>query len=350
MRHGWRSALGILVSAALLWWVLHDQNVGHLWEVFTHSSPALWLACTGFATLIFPLRARRWQALLAPTYGRLPVGMLWRSTAIGMMVNNVVGFRSGEPARAFVLTQLDPRVRFTAAFGSLAIDRLFDGTIVVLLMLVATLDPAFPSDQMIAGEPLSAYLVPAALFLGVILAGALFLLFAPDRTAAIVDAVVGRFAPRLAPRVHHLLGGFVEGLHVLRSPLLIAEVLVWTVLHWLCNAFAFWLGFQALDIASPFSAALLVQGLIAIGVALPSTPGFFGPFEAAGKAGLSIYGVADAQVVVWVIGFHVLSWIPISLIGGWYLTRMKLNLADLRRRTPDPTPGPPGAGATPGPG
>lgn len=343
MRSSWRGALGIVISAALLWWVLHDQDLPTLWATLAGSNALLWLACTFFATLIFPLRARRWQALLAPTYGRLALGDLWRATAIGMMVNNVVGFRTGEPARAFVLSRSEPRVRFTAAFGSLAVDRLFDGTVVVLLMLVATLDPRFPASQMVGDRPLSAYLVPATAFLGVVLAGALVLLFAPDWTARTTDIAVGRLAPRLAPRVRHMLEGFVDGLHVLRRPALIIEVLFWALLHWICNAFAFWLGFRALGIDAPFSAALLVQGLIAIGVAAPSTPGFFGVFEFFGRIGLAIYGVANAQVVVWVIAFHILSWIPISLLGGWYLTRMQLNLADLRGTGVGPPP--PASGA-----
>jgi uncharacterized protein (TIRG00374 family) len=341
VRSSWRGALGIVVSAALLWWVLHDQDLGALWTTLAGSSAPLWLACTVFATLIFPLRARRWQALLAPTYGRLPVGELWRATAIGMMVNNVVGFRTGEPARAFVLSRAEPRVRFTAAFGSLAVDRLFDGTVVVLLMLVATFDPRFPSGHMVGDRPLSAYLVPASGFLGVVLAGALFLLFAPAWTARMIDGVVGRLAPGVAPRVHHVFEGFVEGLHVLRSPVLIVEVLFWALLHWLCNAFAFWLGFRALGIDAPFSAGLLVQGLIAIGVAAPSTPGFFGVFEFFGRVGLAIYGVDNTQVVVWVLAFHILSWIPISLIGGWYLTRMRLSLSDLRSGGINAPPAPP---------
>jgi len=330
VRIPWRGALGVVVSGALLWWVLRGQDIGALARIFRESNALLWLACTVFATLIFPLRARRWQALLAPVYGRLPLRILWQSTAIGMMLNNVVGFRSGEPARAFVLTRADPRVRFTAAFASLAVDRLFDGTVVVLLMLLATLDPAFPAGRMIGNKPLSAYVLVASAFLGLVLAGALFLLFAPDRTAAIIDGVIGRLAPRLAPRVHHLIGGFVEGLHVLKSPRLIAEVFWWTLIHWLCNAFAFWLGFRALALDAPFSAALLVQGIIAIGVAAPSTPGFFGVFEAAGKIGLSLYSIPDARVVVWALGFHILSWIPISVLGAVYLTQMRLHLADFR--------------------
>jgi uncharacterized protein (TIRG00374 family) len=330
VRLGWRGAIGILLSAALLWWVLKDADLPRVWAALRGSRLALWAACTLFATLIFPLRARRWQALLAPTYGRLPVGSLWQSTAVGMMVNNVAPLRAGEFARAFALTRAEPRVRFTAAFGSLAVDRLFDGTVVLLLMLAATLDPAFPAGQTINGTPLASYLKPVAAFLGVVLAGALTLLFAPQLVTRAVDVVVGRVAPKAAARMHTLVGGFVDGLRVLRSPALMTEVVFWTVLHWLCNAFAFWLGFRALGISAPFSAALLLQGLIAIAVAAPSSPGFFGLFEASGTIGLGIYGVPQTAAVAWALGFHVLSYIPITLIGGWYLTRMRLHFADFR--------------------
>jgi glycosyltransferase 2 family protein len=219
-------------------------------------------------------------------------------------------------------------VKFTAAFASVAVDRLFDATVVLLMMLLATLDPAFPSQQPIGDHTLAFYLKPTALFLGLVLAGLVLFVVAPDRVFAISDAIMRRVAPRFEPKVRGLLEGFVSGLHVLRSPKLLAEVFFWTVLHWLCNAFAFWLGFQAMHITTPFSAGLMIQALIAIGVALPSTPGFFGPFEFFGKAGLAVYGVGNAAAVGWVLGFHVLSFIPITIMGAWYLTRMKLHLRD----------------------
>ena len=329
MRFGWRGAVGVALSAALLWWVLKDQDLARIWATIAGSSVPLWLACAFFATLIFPLRARRWQALLAPTYGRLPLRDLWHATAVGMMVNNVAPLRAGEFARAFAISRARPEVKFTAAFGSLAVDRLFDGTVVLLLMLAATLDPAFPSGQTINGVPLASVLRPVAAFLGVVLLGALTLLFAPGIATRAIDLIVGTTMPKFAPRVHALVGGIAEGLRSLRSPALMLEVLFWTVLHWLCNGFAFWLGFRALGIDAPFAAGLLLQGLIAIAVAAPSSPGFFGLFEASGTLGLGIYGVASEKAVAWAIGFHVVSYIPITVIGGWYLSRLKLHFADI---------------------
>ncbi|MFI5243816.1 MAG: lysylphosphatidylglycerol synthase transmembrane domain-containing protein [Gemmatimonadales bacterium] len=328
MKNGVRTALGILLSVLLLWWTMKDTSVHAVWEVLSKSSIPLWIACMVCGTAIFPLRARRWQALLAPVAGRLPLLPLWEAVAIGMMATNVIPLRPGEVARPFALSRAEPKVKFTAAFASVAVDRLFDATVVVLMMLLATLDPAFPSQQPIGDHTLAFYLKPTAVFLVLVLAGLVFLVVAPDRMFAISDGIMRRVAPRFEPKVRGLLEGFVSGLHVLRSPKLLAEVFFWTVLHWLCNAFAFWLGFQALHLSAPFSAALLLQGLIAIGVAIPSTPGFFGPFEAAGKIGLAVYGVSNAEAVSWVIGFHVLTFVPITIMGGWYLARMKLHFSD----------------------
>ena len=328
MKLGWRGALGILLSALLLWWTLHDVDLRAVLRVLSQSSVPLWFACMVAATAIFPLRARRWEALLTPIAGRLPFSPLWQSTAVGMMVNNVVPARAGEFARAFALSRAEPRVKFTAAFASLAVDRLFDGTVVLLLMLAATLDPAFPAGKLIGGYPLAFYMRPAAFFLLAVLIVLVLIVWTPERVYAAYDLIVGRIAPKFAPRGRAMLAGFASGLHVLRSPRLVAEVFFWTVLHWLCNALAFWLGFKALGIAAPASAALLLQGLIAIGVALPASPGFFGLFEAFGKAGLGLYGVSDEQAVSWAVGFHILSYIPITLMGAWYLSKLHLHFRD----------------------
>ena len=116
---------------------------------------------------------------------------------------------------------------------------------------------------------------------------------------------------------------------MLRSPSRFGAVLMWTVLHWLMNALAFWLGFRAVGIVAPFSAALFVQGIIAIGVAIPSAPGFFGVFEAVARESLAVYGVGPDLAVAWAIGFHILSFIPITLIGAVYFARLGMHMGDL---------------------
>jgi glycosyltransferase 2 family protein len=332
MRLGWRSLLGIALSVFLLWITLRGVDLHEVWTILATSKLWLWVLCTVTATAIFPLRARRWQAILAPTVGRLPVTPLWHATAIGMMVNNVF------PARAYAITKSRPEVRFTAAFASLAVDRLFDGVVVLGMMVLATLDPRFPADATILGATAAGIATTAALFLTAVLIVLYALALAPRRFIGMAEAIAGVVSPKVALKVRGLLEGFVSGLGVLSSPRLAAEVMWWTVLHWLTNAAAFYIGFLALEIQAPISAAFFTQGLIAIGVAVPSSPGFFGVFEAAGTAGLGLYGIPAASAVSWAIGFHILSFIPITVIGAWYFTRLGIHLKDVGGAAKEPSP------------
>jgi uncharacterized protein (TIRG00374 family) len=171
-------------------------------------------------------------------------------------------------------------------------------------------------------------------FVGAVLAVMFIMARFPDAVVRAYEAVARRISPRLERRGREILRTFVSGLGVLRRPALFGEVLWWTLLHWLVNAVAFWLGFLAVGIDAPFTAALFLQGLIAIGVALPSAPGFFGVFEFFAKAGLTIYGVPDDLAVAWAITFHFLSFIPITVIGAWYFARLGLHMREIGAAAP----------------
>jgi glycosyltransferase 2 family protein len=307
---GWRGVLGISLSIFLLWLTLRGVDINEVWGILSTSSLPLWILCTVTATAIFPLRARRWQAILAPLGPRIPFAPLWHATAIGMMVNNVFPARAGEFARAFALSRERRDVPLTTAFASLAVDRLFDGVVVLGLMVAATFDPAFPADATILGATAGGIALSASAFLAVVLVGLYSLVLAPALFIGIAERMVGLIWKKGVPKVHAFLTGFVAGLGVLQQPKLALEVFVWTLIHWLTNA-------------------LFIQALIAIGVAIPSSPGFFGPFEAAGKAGLALYAVPAASAVSWAIGFHLLSFVPITVIGAWYFTRLDLHVRDL---------------------
>lgn len=326
MRFGWRGALGILLSAALLWWAFHDVPWSLVAVEIRRANLWLLLLSALAATGIFPLRAWRWRIILDPVEPNLPFGPLWRSTAIGMMVSNIVPARAGEPARAYALSREVDRVPFSTAFASLAVDRVFDALIVLMLMFGAMLMPSFPAGA--AGKVVG-YTVGGALFVGSVIVVLYTIVFFPQQIISIFELVARRVAPRFEERGRAILVKFANGLSVLRSPRRFVAVFFWALLHWLLNAFAFWLGFLAVGVRAPFGMALFAQGLIAIGVAFPSSPGFFGTFEALGKFALGLYGIPQAPAVTWAIGFHLLSFIPITLIGAWYFARAGLTFAEL---------------------
>ena len=335
MRLNWKSALGIALSVVLLVWTLREESPAEIWRVITESNIPLLLLAAVVATCIFPLRAIRWRIILQPTAPDLPIGPLWRSVAIGMMVNNVYPARLGEIARAYALTRETNRVNLTASVASLAVDRVFDALTLMLLLVSAMLSPNFPSDVTIGGRPAqrgAMIFATGAVGLFVIL---YLIVFFPQRLVALYASVAGRISSKLASRGSEIIRSFSEGLGVLRSPKRFAAVFLWALAHWLVNGVAFWLAFKAVGIDVPFSAANFLQGIIAIGVALPSSPGFFGFFEAAAVVGLNVYGVARGPAISWAIGFHILSFIPITLFGLYYFARLGLHFSDFKTSSPN---------------
>lgn len=330
MKIGWRGAIGIALSVALLVYALSDVDFGEVAATLRASNLPMLVLAALLATLTFPLRARRWRVILDPVEPNLPFGQLWRSTAIGMMVGNVVPARAGELARAYALSRENPRVGFAAAFASIAVDRVFDAVVVLLLLFVAMFDPIFPRGTPVGGQPISNWAGGGIIAVAALLAALYAIVFFPTRVLTIFELLVRRIAPKLEARGRDAIVAFSSGLGVLRAPKRFASVFLWTLAHWLLNALAFWVGFRAVGISVPFSASLFIQGIIAIGVALPSAPGFFGVFEVAAKAGLAVYGVGPDRAVAWAIGYHILSFIPITVIGAAYFARLGMRMGELQ--------------------
>lgn len=328
----WKSAIGIVLSVGLLWWTLRDISLAEVWRELARSNLWLFLASTICATLIFPLRAIRWRIILEPVAPAIPLGALWRSIAIGAMVNNLVPARAGELARAYALTK-ETTVSFASSLASLAVDRLFDMVVLLGLGVLALLDPAFPRGARVAGQTLGD-LAQGSIVLVVVLVGGLYMLaFFPSQLVRVFEIFARKVSPAVEERGKTALTRFSAGLSVLKSPRRFLAVLWWTIAHWLMNALAFWLGFLAVGIDLGFAAALFLQMLVAIGVALPSAPGFFGVFEKFATVGLAIYGVSATAATSWAIGFHILSFIPITVIGIYYFSRLGLSFGELRAQS-----------------
>jgi uncharacterized protein (TIRG00374 family) len=334
LRPGWRAALGVVLSAALIYWTLHGISPSEVARQLSQADPLLFAGATFCATAIFALRALRWQAILEPVAAKIPLGPLWRATSIGMMVNNVVPARAGEIARAYALTKEAP-VPFATALASLAVDRLFDAIVLLLLAASALLDPALSSADTLAGHPLSSFATGAGTIVVLLLLVLYALVFFPSQLLRAFELFARRVSPAVEERGRRVLVTFMRGLSVLRSPVRFGAVLGWTLAHWLLNALGFWLGFKAVGISAPFSAALFLQAFIALGTAVPALPGFFGVFEYMSVQGLSVYGVSQQQAATWAIGYHLFSFVPITLIGAYYFARLGVRLRDLQS-SPEP--------------
>jgi glycosyltransferase 2 family protein len=305
LRRSLPALLGIGVSVALLAWALRGVNLSDVLRHLRTAHPVPLAAAVVIATIAFPLRLVRWRLLLRDERGRpYPATPLWHAIAIGFMANNILPLRAGELVRSYTAAKLAP-ARFTTVFSSIAVERIFDGLTVVAMLTFALL---------------------------LALLAAVLVVVAPVRAEQLVRRILPH--ARVADKIVDLIEGVRQGLTVLRSPARLAGVIMWSVVLWLVNALAFYIGFQAFDIPVSYSGALLLQGLLVLGISIPSTPGFFGPFEAVIVAVLALYGITSSLAFSYAISFHLTSFVPITLLGLWSLAQTPDGFRTLRRTPP----------------
>jgi glycosyltransferase 2 family protein len=320
--------LAVAISVGLLLWALRGVRLTDVLQHVAAAKPAPLLAAVVLATLTFPLRLIRWRLLLRDDRGQpYPAGSLWHAVALGFMANNVLPLRAGELVRAYAASRL-AGIRFATVLSSIVVERIFDALTVVALLTLALLTPDLPASISIGGVSVAQMAQTGGVVGGAALLVAILVLAAP----LTAERLVRRLLPwqRLADRIVGLIEEIRQGLVVLRTPARLLAVLFWSLVLWLVNALAFYVGFWSFDIPVGYAGALLLQGLLALGISIPSTPGFFGPFEAVIVAVLGLYGVPRDLAFSYAIAYHLTSFIPITLMGLWSLTRTPDGLRGLR--------------------
>ena len=318
------AVLGVLVSVALLAWVLKDVSLGDLWHQARSASLWLILASALTSTVMFALRVVRWRLILRDDRGGpIAAGPLWHSVTIGFFANNVLPFRAGELIRGLCLNRLAP-VQLTAALSSLIVERLFDGIAVLVLLFVGLVTAGLPVSAEVAGIRVTALATRMSLFMGVVLVGCGVMLAWPGLAHRLIRTVIPNRA--LADRAEGLFAGIRAGLTSLASPVRIVAVLFWSLVMWTINGVSFYLGYLAFGIPVGLGGALLQQSVLAIGIAAPSSPGYVGVFEGAIKAVLALFGVESSKAVAFALTYHISTFIPLALLGGWSLFRTGMSL------------------------
>jgi len=323
----WKSVLGLLVSAGLLYWVFRGQDPALILHNIAAARPFPLVVATFWATFVFVIRAWRWRVILEPTGIATSFRSRFAATAIGFMGNNLIPLRVGEFMRAFALARVEP-VPVVAAFSSLVIERLLDGACVVGLLFVSMTLPGFPG---LFAQ--GAVYTTVARGLGVMVGAAFAVLFAfvlwPAPAVRLTERAV-RFLPRSLRRpIVDALEAFLSGVGILRNPVLLLRSVAWTLVHWMVNALGFWFAFRAFGLDLDYTAALFFQSVIAIAVSVPSAPGFFGPFEAAATVVLAgMWGAATDHAAALAIGYHVATFIPITIIGLYYARAIGFSLRE----------------------
>jgi uncharacterized protein (TIRG00374 family) len=322
----WKTWVGILVSALAIWWAMRGVEWSLVW-------PALRAANWILLALVFVLapvinvgvRAVRWRILLGPV-ARVPVCRCASATAVGLMANNVLPARIGEFVRAYALARREP-VATATAFGSLFLERMFDGFALVGILYALRWVVDLPHWANTTAVVAFWIFVGFAAFQAVLVAW-------PRKVIGTAQWIRRRiFGGRFEEAIEGALATFVEGFQLLRRPGLVAISAVLAFAQWVLVALLFFIGMAAFGLAGQagFEGALFTNSITALGVAAPSSPGFVGTFQAFVVQSLEAFEVDRTIAFTYSLGFHAVNYVSVTLVGLVCFLREGLSWKELER-------------------
>ena len=331
----WQFWLGVLISILFIWLALRGLQLNQFWDAVKQAN--YWWLIPGITVYFVAVwvRAWRWHYLLGPIK-KIPTKNMFPITAIGYMGNNVYPARAGEVLRAVILKRKEG-VSVSASLATIIVERIFDGVVMLGFVFVNLPELAkLTGASGFVGNIQEVAIIGTGVFLGAL---GIFLLAAmfPQTTAKVGLWSIERFTPRrLHEKIISIMNKFLDGLASLRSPFNVLMVFFTSVIIWLLETGKYWFVMHAFDFSVSFFALMLMNGIVNLATTIPSAPGYIGTFDAPGIAVLTAYGVDQATAAGYTLVLHVALWVPITLLGAYYLTREGIHWSDsLRAETAD---------------
>ncbi|MFH1577423.1 MAG: lysylphosphatidylglycerol synthase transmembrane domain-containing protein [Candidatus Margulisiibacteriota bacterium] len=311
--------LGILISLALLFLLFYRINLSQFLAAFQKANYyyAFLIIVVVFAGCY--LRALRWRWIIRPLKD-IPAASLFIATVIGYMANSLLPARMGEFVRAHVIGRREGISR-AASFATIIVERLFDGlSILVILVLIL-----FWIEIPIRGALIAAAWSALVLYLLII---AVIILFIYKKELVLkLFGFVFRFLPeRAQQRFLSVVGSLAQGFKIAEKGHHLLIIIFYSFLIWIVTALGIYLIVLAFGYQISYPAAMFILVLLTFAVMLPSSPGFVGTFEAGMVYGLMIFNLPRETALSAALVFHGLSFIPIILLGFYYLWKYKLSI------------------------
>ena len=184
-------------------------------------------------------------------------------------------------------------------------------TVGLALFTMPLLAKSAPSWLLTAGRAAGAVFAVGLLALWAVI-------LARPRVERLLNRLSERFPLVAKPAVWALR--FVDGLAVLRSPVLLGRTLALTALAWTFSILEYWFALASVGVQLPPAGAAFSISAIGLSSALPAGPGYVGTQELVGVTVLGLWNVPAATALAASVTFHVVEIVPIALAGlvvGW---------------------------------
>lgn len=351
--------IGIVISIIALVIAFRNIDLNQVWAAITRVN--LWLLAASLLPLLLflVLRAYRWRLLFYPKQG-LRIRNLLAVINMGYMLSNFLPARLGDVARAYLIGDTE-EVSRTVAFSTIMAERVLDALFAVAGFFIVLPFASVPDSMVRSG------LIVGAVVLAVLV---LFVVLVRRRewTLRLLDRILqalhwpdveamALFWSRLAERTHlrflaslpwvdrprlvSVAGSLIEGLSGITTLRLGPALLFWSAIIWADIAVYYWIVLLAFDQTQPFVAGLAVSSVTALGMTVPSSPGYIGVFEALARETMVVFfGMGEATALSYALVSHAIVYVVLTLLGLVSMVQQNLTYSEIQKRisTEAPTP------------
>jgi len=311
--------IGILVSLAVLSVLIYFVDWGEFITALNQADYSYLLPATLIYLFGLATRAKAWHTILGERPSLKQVFLTMNS---GYLLNNTLPFRLGEFGRALLLGRRG--LGFWHVFSTILIERAFD-MVIALGLLLGTLPFVWRATQ----ARQTAFLVAGIVLVGLVV---LYLLaHNQERVLSSLNRIMARW-PELSAKVGQRIRSFTTGLAALRDFNRFIRSLLWMTTTWLLTLSTQYLLLRAFIPESRFLWAAFILGVTAMGVALPSSPGYLGVYEAAIVGALTLFEVPFSKALAYALVSHIQYLLVTGIFGSYALIREGEALGGLYKR------------------
>ena len=306
--------LGLVASAVFTFLAVRRLDFASMKSVLASASILPWvplgIACYIAGHVVRGLRCR----LLVRREAHLSLVTASNIVVVGYAANNVFPARLGELVRAGMLAERTG-IPIAQSLVVTFIERVLDGLAILFLLVLGTIN-----DD---GSGWTTNLIHLALLVfGGACAIMLFAVYAPGLVLASASRLGSRFGTGGHDRVVGLATSITNGGACLRDPRDALVILFYSISVWVLETGLFFAILPAFGLAPSFTSAAVAMSVTNLGLLVPSSPGFIGPFHFFCSRALMTRGVDEATALAYATVVHLAFYVPVTLWGAasmsWY--------------------------------
>ena len=298
---------GIIFTLGFLYYCFYDINLKALWQVISGIHP-LFLVGALVCQLLIPVwKSLRWKFILDPIK-KIRFWDMFSVFSMGWVLNVSLPMLTGQVARTFLLSKKH-QIAKTKSFASIALEIIFDGGSLLILMTLLSFFFAFPT-WLIKGQHTLALL----LGIGIVL---LYMLMLNQK---LFTKMKEKFPHKLTEKMEYISASFSEGLQILKSSKHLVIVGSLSFMAWFTQVLAVTLLIVAFGLQLPVWGAIVIVVINTLMLMFPITPANIGTFQIATIGGLAFFGISKTEALSLGLLLHALDVIPLLVLGIFFMT------------------------------